>query len=235
MPSSDFCVNIDFDALRVVRAPSARHRDRDCRYARGQPFVCRRDHFRDFAHFQILLIRELLQTPKCLLLGEPGPLHEDALGLLDELAGLQRLLEVLRLLLQRLELEEPPHDETDRGLQIVLLDRLNEISQDMLAQGRFNVFRIMIGRYDNHWNHPVSSDLFDCFEAVELRHLDIGNDEIGKRFLAPPDKLRAGRGFHDNFVAELLERDLKELEHSGLVVRHGNTKPSSHLPLSEVR
>src|SRR5262249_42874446 len=69
----------------------------------------RQDDLRDLDQLAVLVAGQLLQPTKGRGLVEPGLLHQDALGFLDDLAIFQRLLEVGRLLAERLELLEAMH------------------------------------------------------------------------------------------------------------------------------
>ena len=86
----------------------------------------------------IVVAGELVQAPECRILVQAGPLHQDSLGALDDLAVGEGLTQLAGLLPQGLELIEPLHGQADRHLQVGLLDRLDEIGEDLLTLGPFD-------------------------------------------------------------------------------------------------
>src|SRR5262245_51425734 len=66
----------------------------------------RDDRAGDLDELEVLVAGHLLQPPERTRLVQGGALHQDALGALDQLAVLQRLPQVGRLPVQRLQLGE---------------------------------------------------------------------------------------------------------------------------------
>jgi hypothetical protein len=93
------------------------------------------EHLGNINQLAALFAHELLQPPKGILFVEGSALHENSLGPLDDLAVLQGLAQIGCFAAQRLELLEAPHGQRNCRSEIGLFDRLDEISQDVIAFG----------------------------------------------------------------------------------------------------
>src|SRR6478609_2787242 len=92
-------------------------------------------HLRDdrvghLAHTEPAVHGRLLDPPERVGLGQLEPRHEDALGPVDRLAGLEPLAEVGDLALERLELGPPRRGDVDRGCEVGLGERLDDVGHD---------------------------------------------------------------------------------------------------------
>src|SRR5438874_1821174 len=87
----------------------------------------RDDALGDLAHLLVLVACFEVDALESLVLKEPVALHEDSLGAFDDLAGLQRLLEVGYLLALALDLLEAAHSHLQGGREILLAERLHEV------------------------------------------------------------------------------------------------------------
>src|SRR5262245_43632173 len=76
----------------------------------------------DVFHLSTLIAGALAQTLVGIALAKAQPLHQDALGTLDQLARLERLLELVDLRAQALEFFEARQSDIDRRRQFGLID-----------------------------------------------------------------------------------------------------------------
>ena len=77
-----------------------------------------------------------------------------------------------------LPLEALP-SEVDRGSQVGQLDWLREIRLDASRVDTLNHVRRVIGGDQDHRHWILLTDFFRRMQAVQFRHLDVGDDEIG--------------------------------------------------------
>ena len=80
----------------------------------------------------------------------PWLVHQQALGPVDDLAGLELLLEAGGLVVQRLHLAEPAERHLDRRDQLAALERLDEVGERAGVAGLLDQVALAEGGEDQH-------------------------------------------------------------------------------------
>ena len=148
---------------------------------------------------------------------EPVAVHQEALGAVDDLAGLQLLLEARVLVEQRLHLAEAAERHLDRGDQLRLLERLHQVRERAGVAGLLDQVALAEGGEDQHGGLALGADLAGGGQAVEPGHLDVEDGEVGREVAHELDGLVAAAGLAHDLVALLLEGLLQVEADDGLV------------------
>ena len=128
-------------------------------------------------------------------------------------------------------LVQPLADAVQRRGKPVLVDRLHQII-DRLRVERAQRMLAVGGDEHEQWRLDVHQAL-DHREAVEARHLDVEEDEVGLMGLDLADRLAAvGGGGDDLDVVKGLQPQLQPLRRQGFVVDQNG--PDGHQALSPV-
>src|SRR5205823_2439940 len=143
-------------------------------YGRGRPTayglrlqLAVQDLVGDLDHLAAGLHRRLLDEVEGLGLAQLVLVHQLALGPVDDLARLELLLEALVLLVERLQLLEAAERDLERGDQLALLERLDEIRQRAGVAGLLDQVALAERGEDQHRGLPLVGDLAGRAEAVE--------------------------------------------------------------------
>src|SRR5690606_6036394 len=137
--------------------------------------------------------------------GHAELVHEPALGPVDDLAGLELLLEAGRLLVQRLDLGEPPERDLDGRDELAALERLDQVGLGTGVTGLLDEVALAERREDEHRADALGRDLAGGGQPVEPRHLDVEDGDIGFELAHELHRLVAAAGLADDLVALLLE------------------------------
>src|SRR5581483_911238 len=145
-------------------------------------------------------LRDDLQRPAGELRGPPEPLerlllrqtlllHQQPLRPLDRLARRQRLGERLRLLAQRRQLVVPGARRLDRGQQIALAERLDQVAEHARLDGARDELLLAIRGQHHDRDRPRVEDPSRRLDPVEARHLHVEHREIRLLRLRELDRL----------------------------------------------
>ena len=182
----------------------------------------------DLDQLAVLVAGEFLEPAERVVLPQVRLLHQDPLGPLDHLAVLERLLQVGGLLAEGLELLEPAHRDGDRGLQVGLLDRLDEVGQDVVRLGAANELGVVVGRDEDDRDRAVPADLHRRVDPVHVGHLDVGDDQVRPQSATLFDQFAAVLGRGDDLVAEQGQDFPEVIAHVHFVVGDGDPQRSRH-------
>ena len=96
-------------------------------------------------------------------------------------------------------------------------DRLDQKGQDMLLHGSLHQGLVTVRR-DGHSGHDARLvNLLECFQAVEVRQVNIEDDDVRLQLKHGAHHVGSGSCFPDNFVAALVLDGVLE-EHANAVV-----------------
>src|SRR5262249_42020082 len=138
------------------------------------------------------------------------------------------LAEIAGLLLECLELLEAAHGDDNGRLQVLTLDRLDQVGQDGGAAGPLQKLRLVVGGNQDEWHRILVADLPGGIDAVHVGHLDVGNYQIGLYVTALVDQVGAVARGADDFVSEQGEDFAIKLEHARFVVGHRDAQAAIH-------
>ncbi len=144
--------------------------------------------------------------------------HQLALGPVDDLAGLELLLEARGLVVQRPDLLEPAQRHLDRGHELAALERLDQVGERPGVAGLLDEVALAEGGEDQDRGAALARDLAGRGEPVETRHLDVEDGEVGLELAHELDRLVATTRLADDLVALLLEGLLQVEADDGLVL-----------------
>ena len=144
--------------------------------------------------------------------------HQLALGPVDHLAGLELLLEAGGLVVQGPDLLEPAQGHLDRRHQLAALERLDQVGEGTRVAGLLDEVALAEGGEDEHGGAALARDLAGRGQAVEARHLDVEDGEVGLELTHELDRLVASARLADDLVALLLEGLLQVEADDGLVL-----------------
>ena len=178
------------------------------------------DGLGDVLHGEATVHRRLLDPAEGLGLGEAHLLVEEALGAVDELAGLEALDEVADLGLERDDLRVPGECDLDGRQQVVGGERLDDVGEGACLARALDEL-LLAERGEEHDRCDVALREPLCRrDAVELRHLHVHDDEVGAQLGRECHRRLAVAGLSDDLVAVVAE-DLDDVEaDEGLVLRH---------------
>ena len=151
----------------------------------------------------LIAVRWMNVNASCSL--QPALVDQDALGPVDQLARLQLLAERVDLAAQALQLAEPADRDLDRGDQIALLERLDEVRQRAGVAGLLDDLALAERGEHQHAADPLGGDRPRRVEAVHARHLDVEDGQVRAEAADELDRLVAPAGLADDLVALLLE------------------------------
>ena len=155
--------------------------------------------------------RLLLEEPPRVRLGEAVVVHEPAFGAVDELAGVEALLELVDVSVEQCHLREAAERDLDRRDQVTLLERLDEVCESSGVAGLLDQLPLRERGEDQHRGHPLAGHVTGGREAVEPGHLDVEDHEVGLLLADELDRLVTAPGLaHD--VVTLLDEQLLEIE-----------------------
>ena len=118
-------------------------------------------------------------------------LHQQSLRALDRLARCERLRQGLGLCAQRLQLVVAGTRRLDRGQQVLLAERLDEVAVDAGLDRARDDLRLAVGREHHDRDRPLLEDAPCSVDAVELRHLHVHDREVGLLGTCERDRLLA--------------------------------------------
>src|SRR6478609_150371 len=187
------------------------------------------DGLGDLFHPEPAVHRRLLDPPERIGLAELQLGHEHALGAVDELARLEAFAEVGDLCLEGLELLPARRGDVDGRAKVIGREGLDDVGHDAGVAGPLHELGLRErGEHDDRAQLGLVQ-LFGGGQAVEDRHLDIHDDEVGLDLLGQLDGLLAVAGLADDVVA-LLSEHLDEVEtDEGLVL--GDEDPGCPRPV----
>src|SRR6266540_3795923 len=161
----------------------------------------------------------LPQPGERLLLGQGLLCHEQALGPLDHLAGLERLRQGVGLLSQRGELIVAGVCGLDRREQILLAERLHEVPEDACFDSPRNQLVLAVGRQHHDRNRALVKDPPGGLDPVQSRHLHVEHRHVGLHRACELDRLFAVSGLGADLVPGPLEERLQVEADDRLVLR----------------
>ena len=133
----------------------------------------------DVAGLDPVVHRRLLDPVEGLVLAHAVAVHEDALGPVDQLAGLELLLERLGLVLERAHLAVASEGDLHGGDELGALERLDQVGQGAGVAGLFDEVALGVGGEDQHGRLLVVGDLSGHLETVEAGHPDVEDGQVG--------------------------------------------------------
>ncbi len=129
-----------------------------------------------------------------------------------------QLQEPFRELFRALTLQLPAR-VAERAAKAVVAERLQEIVHRVDLEGAQRV--LVVGRDEDHHRHPVHANGLDNPEAVELRHLQVEEDQVRSDASHRVHRGAAVRALpHQLDVALVAEQGHQPLAGQGLVVDH---------------
>ena len=149
--------------------------------------------------------------------------HQQALGPIDDLAGLELLLEALGLIGEGLHLMEATDGDLDGRHELAALERLDEIGQRPGVAGLLDEITLAERREDEHRSTALARDLAGRRQPVEAGHLDVEDGEVGLEGPDQLDRLVTPPGLPHDLVALLLEGLLQVEADDGLVLGDHDT------------
>ena len=164
----------------------------------------------DLLHRQPQVHGGLLDPPEGLGLGEVEPLLQDALGAVDQLAGLQPLGQVGDLRLELAELGEAAQRHLDGRHEVVLGERLDQVGHRTGVAGPLDQLALAEGGEDDDRGDALRGDGLGRGDAVELGHLDVEDDQVGPVLAGQRDRGLAVAGLADDLEV-LLGQHLGEV------------------------
>jgi hypothetical protein len=153
--------------------------------------------------------RLVLELAKRLLLVEVAALHQDTRRLLDARAVLHRLPQKPSVPAHSLLVLEPLHGQNDRVLKVGQANGFDQGSLDVVSGGILDQRRIVICGHQDDRNRPLPINAGGGVDAVHVRHLDVGDHEIGLERPALLDQVATVRGDDDGLVAQALQTRTK--------------------------
>ena len=162
-------------------------------------------------HGEPAIHRGLLDPAERLRLAEPHLLVEQALGPVDELAGLEALDHVGDLGLEGHDLLVAAERDLDRGQQVVRGERLHDVGERAgFARALHELFLAERGQ-QHDGRDVVLGELLGGRDAVELGHLDIHDHQVGPQLGGQRDRGLAVSGLADD-VEAVVAQDLDDVE-----------------------
>jgi hypothetical protein len=113
---------------------------------------------------------------------------------------------------------EASYRDRDGGLQVCLLDGLDQESQDVILLRAEDQLVVVVGRDEDHGDRRVLVDLPGRVDAVHLGHLDVRDDEVGLRLPAFLDELPSVASDGHDRVAEAGQDFLEIFAHVDLII-----------------
>src|SRR5205823_2399963 len=136
----------------------------------------------------------------------------------DQLPGLELLLEALHLPLERLDLGEATQGDLDGRDQLALLKGLDQVGEGTRVAGLLDQVALAEGGEDEHGRPPLARDLPGSGEAVHAGHLDVEDGQVGLEVLHQLHGFVAAPGLAHDLVALLLQDLLQVEADDGLVL-----------------
>src|SRR5262249_12596904 len=133
----------------------------------------------DVVHLDPIVHRLLLQEPPRLLFGGAVLVHQYALGAVDRLPFLAALGQIADVPLERCQLRVAPERHLDRGDEVTLLERLDQVRERARVAGLLDEIALGEGGEDQHRGQPLARDVARRGEAVHTGHLDVEDHEVG--------------------------------------------------------
>src|ERR1019366_2172529 len=99
---------------------------------------------------------------------------------------------------------------------------LEQVASSSCLQGREEVVLVAVGGEDDHLClGVVGADPSQGFDAVDIGHLNVHEDDVGFRLPRLRDRLGAiGRSGHHADVVLYLQHGAEAVEHHGVIVGH---------------
>ena len=130
--------------------------------------------------------------------------------------------------MHRPELFKPLHGDGDRGLEIGLLNWLDEIGQDVITPGAIEQVRVVVCGHQDDRDRLAPADLPNGVDAVHVGHLDISDDQVGVGVAATLDQLAAVPSHDHDPVPQQWQGTEVVIPHAGLVVGDGDAESGCH-------
>src|SRR5690606_32757513 len=129
-------------------------------------------------HRRSLVLTGLLEEPVRLPFREVTRVHEQPFGPFDQLPLFELHFELVTLPAGLHPILEPGAGDSDRGGEVVWIDRLDEVVEDRGA-GRFvDGAGVAVGREDDDRDRPLGSDLVSGLGAGHHRHPDVEERQV---------------------------------------------------------
>ena len=112
-------------------------------------------------------------------LGQPVLVHQQALGPVDQLAGLELLLEALALVVQRLHLLEAAEATSRAGISSLLLERLHQVGERAGVAGLLDQVALAEGGEDSTAARRSPAISRAAVRPSRPGHLDVEDGESG--------------------------------------------------------
>src|SRR5450759_4039978 len=168
-------------------------------------------------------------------LAESLLVHQDTLGLCDQLTRLQRRLKIQNLLLQFLKLSETGQRHLDGRREIFLAVGFDKVSRHPGLACTVNQVALAVRAEQHHRRDALFGQDLGCFDAVHVRHLDVHDDDVGAQLARLVDRAAAIRHFAHYQVAQIGEHLPQVHADQRLVVGHNNSCSLHRITLLEVR
>src|SRR4051794_8048507 len=190
------------------------------------------DGLGDVVHGEPAVHGRLLDPAERLGLRQAHLLVEQALGAVDELAGLEPLDHVGDLGLEGHDLRVPGEGDLDRGQQVVRGEGLDDVRERAGLAGLLDELLLAERREEHDGGDVVAREPLRRLDAVELRHPNVHHDEVGAQLRGELDGRLTVTRFADD-VESVVAQDLDDVEpDEGLVLRDDHAARSYGCVLS---
>ena len=150
--------------------------------------------------------------------------HQDALGAVHGLAGVQLVFQVRDLVLQLDEFFIAVNGDGHGRVQVGLFERLDQVVEDAgLGRPLDQVF-LGVGRQQQHGGDALRADHLARLNAVHFRHLDVQDHDVGLEFAGQFHGLGAVAGLADDLMAHVFQCLPQVQPDDRLVVRDYDTQ-----------
>ena len=158
-----------------------------------------------------------------------APRHQEPLGAVDRLAGLQTLREVGDLALEQARLGVPGHGDVHRRDDVAARERLDHVGHGLGAARLLDLLGLGEGRDHDDGREALLADHGRSLEAVHARHLDVHEDDVRVQPARELDGLLAVARLADHVVALLLQHLAEVHADDGLVLGDDDAHGSAGL------
>jgi hypothetical protein len=93
-------------------------------------------------------------------------------------------------------LADPLARAVQRRLEALVVEGLQQVVQRLRLEGAQG--ELVVGGDEDHYGHTAGADRPEHVEAVDLRHLDVQEEQVRRRLLDHPDRFPAVRALGDD-------------------------------------